>query len=148
MLAFVVAYAARINSAVADRRLERRRDPGLQRLGRLHVIMAVEQDGRRPGDRARAGQHHRVAFCRHGLRHEAEIGQHVDEQSGDLADALVLRADAWMTDIVHQPLDEAVSVGLDVREDGGEVSVGGCHSYDSTSASGKHAICESNRFAR
>lgn len=64
------------------------------------------------------------------------MGQHVDEQSGDFADALVLRADAWMMDIVHQPLDEVVSVRLDVCENGGEVSGGGGHSDDPSVARG------------
>ena len=43
----VVGDAARIEAAVADRRLERRRDPFLDRVGRLHVVVAVDQDGRR-----------------------------------------------------------------------------------------------------
>ena len=45
-LALVVGGAAGVEVAVANRRLERRREPGLQRLGRLHVVVAVDQQGR------------------------------------------------------------------------------------------------------
>ena len=48
-LALVVGGAARVDLAVADRRLERRRLPQLQRIDRLHVVVAVEQDRRRAG---------------------------------------------------------------------------------------------------
>ena len=51
-LAFVVASAARDDDFAAaverlDARLERRRLPQIERIDRLHVIMAVEQDPRR-----------------------------------------------------------------------------------------------------
>jgi hypothetical protein len=61
----------------------------------------------------------------------AEIGQHIDKQRRHFADAFVLRANAWMTDVRHQPLDEAVSVGLDMREDGGKAVVGRYHAGNS-----------------
>ena len=48
-LALVVGGAARVDLAVADGRLERRRLPQVQGIDRLHVVVAVEQDGRRPG---------------------------------------------------------------------------------------------------
>ena len=41
VLAFVVSRAARVNRAACDARLKRRRCPQLQRLRRLHVVMAV-----------------------------------------------------------------------------------------------------------
>ena len=46
-LALVVGRAARVDLAVADRRLERRRGPQVHRVHRLHVVVAVEQDRRR-----------------------------------------------------------------------------------------------------
>ena len=46
-LALVVGGAARVDLAVADRRLERRRLPQLDRIDRLHVVVAVEEDRRR-----------------------------------------------------------------------------------------------------
>ena len=49
VLALVVADAARVDPAIADRRLEGRADPGLQRVRRLHVVVAVEQHGGRAG---------------------------------------------------------------------------------------------------
>jgi hypothetical protein len=47
-LALVVGRAARIEPAVADRRLERRRGPLVEGIGRLHVIMPVDEQCRRP----------------------------------------------------------------------------------------------------
>ncbi|MEJ7666445.1 MAG: hypothetical protein WKG07_46485 [Hymenobacter sp.] len=46
-LALVVGRAARVDLAVANRRLERRGRPQVKRIDRLHIVVAVEQDGRR-----------------------------------------------------------------------------------------------------
>ena len=46
-LALVVGAAARVDLAVAYRGLEGRRDPLVQRINGLHVVVAVEEDGRR-----------------------------------------------------------------------------------------------------
>ena len=48
-LALVVGRAARVDVAVAHGRLEGRRDPFIQRIGRLHVVMPVAQHGRLAG---------------------------------------------------------------------------------------------------
>src|SRR6266699_5486596 len=48
-LAFVVHRSARENLSVAHSRLERRRCPELERLGRLDVVVAVDENGRRSG---------------------------------------------------------------------------------------------------
>ena len=56
------ADAARVDLAVADRRLERRRLPQLQRIDRLHVVVAVEQDRRRAS--ARRASRRRRPDCR------------------------------------------------------------------------------------
>ena len=61
-LAFVVGGAAGVEIAVADDGLKRRRDPFLQRIGRLDVVMAIEQQRRFAG---RAGPFARApADCR------------------------------------------------------------------------------------
>ena len=48
-LPLVVGRAARVDLAVANRRLEGRRLPQIQRIDRLHVVVPVEQDGGRLG---------------------------------------------------------------------------------------------------
>ena len=48
-LALVVAGAARVDVVAAHFGLERRRLPLVQRIGRLHVVVAVEEDGRLAG---------------------------------------------------------------------------------------------------
>ena len=45
-LALVVGGAARVDLAVAHRRLERRAGPQIDRIDRLHVVVAVEEDRR------------------------------------------------------------------------------------------------------
>ena len=45
-LAFVVGCAAREDVAAPHLRLEGRRFPLIERIGRLHIVVAVEQDGR------------------------------------------------------------------------------------------------------
>ncbi len=45
-LALVVGRAARVNLAVAHGCLKRRRRPEIQRIDRLHVVMAVEENRR------------------------------------------------------------------------------------------------------
>ena len=48
-LALVVGGAARVDLAVAHGRLERRAGPQLDRIDRLHVVVAVEEDRRLAG---------------------------------------------------------------------------------------------------
>jgi hypothetical protein len=47
-LSLVVGRAARVQPAIADRRLERRRGPLVERIGRLDVVMTVDEQRRRP----------------------------------------------------------------------------------------------------
>ncbi len=65
-LSFVVRCAARKNVTVFQHRLERRRVPQLERIRRLNIIMAVDQNRRsagamfvtRPNDRMTCGRDH------------------------------------------------------------------------------------------
>jgi hypothetical protein len=59
-LPLVVGRAARVEVAVTDRRLVRRRVPQLQRLGRLHVVVPVDHHGGLPRHVRALGVHHRV----------------------------------------------------------------------------------------
>ena len=60
-LAFVVGGAAGVEVAVAAGRLERGGGPLFQRLGRLHVVMAVDQGRRGAGHGRRLGVDQRMA---------------------------------------------------------------------------------------
>ena len=117
VLALVVADAAGIDPPVADGRLERRAQPRFIRLGRLHVVVAIEQHGGLGGVRTAPAQHHRVVLGGDRLNVHAQRPQHADEKLRDLGDPLVLRADGRVADVVHQPFDEALAVRIDVRED-------------------------------
>jgi len=119
MLPLVVGDAARKDAAVADRRLERRAVPQVERVRRLYIIVAVEQHSRRTLRLEPAAHHHRMALGRYQPCLETELVEHADQQISDLLDSDVMGADAWMPDIVDQPLQEAVAVGIDVSEDVG-----------------------------
>ncbi len=127
VLSLVVADAAGVDAPVADGRLEGRAHPRLVGLGRLHVVMAVEEDGRLAGHVRSAAEHHRMAAGRNRLDLHAELAEHVDEQCRHLGDALVLGADARMADIVHQPFDEGGAVLFDMGEDALQRCVSGRH---------------------
>ncbi len=120
VLALVVADAARIKPPVADCRLEGRRDPLLDRVGRLYVVVSVEQHGRFARCLLPSRHHHRVALGGDEAGFEADPREHLDKQGADLGDADVLGADARMAQIGDQALQEAVAVGIDMREDGGQ----------------------------
>ena len=45
MLALVVGATAAVQAASADLGLERRAGPGVQQVGRLHVVVAVHEHG-------------------------------------------------------------------------------------------------------
>src|SRR6185295_13962674 len=65
----VVRDAARIEAAVADLRLERRALPPLEWIGRLHVVVPVDQKGRSVRRAEPLAVHHRVA----GRRDDADV---------------------------------------------------------------------------
>ena len=74
-LPLVVGRAAGVEVAVADRRLEGRRDPLVERIGRLHVVVAVDQHRRRAGHRRRLGIDDRMAGRLDQFDREASAGE-------------------------------------------------------------------------
>ena len=67
-LPFVVGRSARIDVVVANVGLKRRRLPFVQRIGRLHIVMPVEQHGRLARRAQPFGVHQRIAFAFDQLR--------------------------------------------------------------------------------
>src|SRR5678815_4642757 len=110
MLAFVVRNPTCIDAAVADGRLEWRSYPQIERIGWLHVVMAVKQHRRRALRFQPARHHHGMAGGRYQPRVEAEAGEHSDQNLRRFPDAHIVRADARMAHIVDQPLDETVAL--------------------------------------
>ena len=120
-LALVVGGAARVDLAVADRRLERRRLPQLERIDRLHVVVAVEQDRRR-------------ALGAEPVAVDDGIARRLDQPDVLQADAAHLvggplgaapdvgrvlrqRADAGDREVVLEFVDVAIAVGVDEVDD-------------------------------
>src|SRR5437016_11905201 len=66
-LALVIRGAASEQLAVPHRRLERRRGPLVQGLGRLYIVMPVDEQRRRAGHFGPDAPHHRVRLAREKL---------------------------------------------------------------------------------
>ena len=123
-LAFVVAGPARDDDLAAagqrlDARLERRRLPQVQRIDRLHVIMAIEQHAR-AGDAVRLAHHHRMALgWAHvgGKTDAAQVGGHM--LGGGPALFLVRRVGGNRGDAQQrkQALDAFVDILVDAVQD-------------------------------
>ena len=120
-LPLVVGRAARVNLAVADGRLERRRLPEVERIDRLHVVVAVEEDRRRARRAKPVAVHDREARrldqpdilqadAPHLLRRPLGATLHV---------VLVLRqrADAGNREVLFQFLDIPVAMRVDEVDD-------------------------------
>ncbi len=120
-LALVVGRAARVDLAVADRGLERRRFPQVHRIDRLHVVVAVEEDGRRAFRAQPVAVDDRIAW-RVDQAHvaEADAAHLVGGPLGAAADVggvLRQRADAGNREILLELFDVAVAVGVDEVDD-------------------------------
>ena len=121
-LALVVGRPAGVELAVAHRGLERRRRPQLQRIDRLHVVMAVEEDRGRPRRAQPVGVHHRVA----GRFDEARV-LHPDSlelvlrplgAAADVGRVLGQCADARDGQVRLQLLDVVIAIEVDEIDDG------------------------------
>ena len=76
-LSLVVRRAARVNSTVANRRLKRRRRPFLQRFGRLHIVVPVNQNRRPCRIVPRLGDNRRMTSRLIDIRLKAEVDEFV-----------------------------------------------------------------------
>ncbi len=131
-LAFVVAGAARDDDLAAaverlDARLERRRLPQIERIDRLHVVMAVEQHARRlavaHAPLPRFADHHRMAL-RSAARWSRSRGCAVggDMLGGGAAVRRVGRIGRDRLDAQQreQPLEAGVEIAVDAVENRGQ----------------------------
>jgi hypothetical protein len=116
-LALVVGRSARVDLAVANGRLERRRRPLVERIHRLHVIVAVEQDRRCTGRAQPVAVDDGVA----GRVDQADV-LHADAlqflrrplgTAAHVAGVLRQRADAGDREVLLQLVDVAIAVHVD-----------------------------------
>ena len=121
-LAFVVTGAARENVVAADLRLEGRRLPLVERVGRLHVVVAVEKDGglARRIQPFRIDQRIAFAFDQLGGGHprRAQLVQSEFGGAPDIGLVFRERADARNAQEGFQPLQKIGLVLLVVVHDG------------------------------
>ena len=117
-LSLVVHGAARVELAVAHNGLEGLRGPQLERLGRLNVVVPVEQRGRLAGGAQPLSVDDGVARGLHHLhaRHSelSQLGREVLGAAQHVGLVLGLGADARDAERGLQVFDEAVLVLLEV----------------------------------
>ena len=121
-LALVVGGAARVDLAVAHRRLERRRLPEIERIDRLYIVMPVEEDGRRTLGAEPVSVHNGEAWCLDQPNVlETDASHFVGGPLGATLDvAAMLRqcADARYRQILLELVDVPVAIGVDEVDDG------------------------------
>ncbi len=78
-LAFVVCRTAGVQLAVPNRRREGRCDPFVERIDRLNVVVAVDQQRRGPGDRRAFGPDHRLPVSLDEGRYRAAQAPKISE---------------------------------------------------------------------
>ena len=104
-----------------DARLERRRLPKIERIDRLHVIVAVEQHLRTRRPAAALADHHRMTRGRPHRGLEAETAEIAgDEFGGRAALRLIggIGGDRLNSHELEQALEAAVEIGIDPVENG------------------------------
>ena len=118
-LSLVVAGPTRVELAVADRRLEGGRRPFVQRLRRLHVVVAVDEEGGAPVDMGALGPDHRMPGPLDQLDLAApEPAQVVAEPFGGppaVAGAVGVGADAGDAEKLGELAEHAVLLTRDER---------------------------------
>jgi hypothetical protein len=111
-MAFVIAHSTGVHLAFANRRLEGRRVPQLEGLGRLDVVVIVEEQCPiapasslgKDGRRATGGHdpHRKLAAC-----------EHVGHELGALGHASVMSGDAWLGTEPTQLIQGGLHLSLD-----------------------------------
>ncbi len=117
-LPLVVGGAAGVQIAAANGGFKCRRGPEVQRLGRLHIVMAVEEDGRFAGRAQRFAIDERVHFRGQDFDVVEARGAQLfgDPLRGALDVRLVLglRADAWNPQEFVELVQMFVALGINV----------------------------------
>ena len=96
-LPFVVGRAARKNVAVLQHRIERRRIPQLERIGRLHVVMPVNQNRAATFSMLIARPNDRMTRSRNQFRLQSDAAQFLNQPMrafGELFRIIVVRGNA------------------------------------------------------
>ena len=116
-LPLVIACAPAVEPAIADRRFERWALPEVERLRRLDVVMAVEQQGVGFGILLDFADDHRLSRRLENLGWDAEVSEDPRQEPRALFDTFVLGADAGLADEGLERLERLLPVGVDVVVD-------------------------------
>ena len=117
-VALVVGHTPGVEAPVTDRRLERRREPLLERVRRLDVVVVVEEQGR-GGAALDLGVDGGRVVGRHDLGRQAPAAHQGGDGVGRLGQRIALGRDARQTAELGEAVEVALGVGFDVRLEGG-----------------------------
>ena len=113
-LSFIVADAAPVELAVADFRLEGRAVPEFERLGRLDIVMVVDEQSLGAAAFALA-ENDRGAAGFHDLDGKTTFFKHLGDKSGTFTDAPVLGTDARLGDQAAELLEAFFEVIFEIE---------------------------------
>src|SRR5579885_563890 len=102
MLALIVRDSTGIDAASANSGLKRWREPFLQRIGWLYIVVAVEQNSRSFGANVIFPKDHRPAAGRQNLYCQLHLAHHLGHIVCDLSNAFSIGANAWVAQVVEQ----------------------------------------------
>ncbi len=111
-IAFVIGDAAREQLAISHVRIKRRRRPQVDGIGRLHIVVIVDQQ--RTGAVAQRGEEHGRTAGLDGLHVSAQMGQMDAHQIRHLGHALTGGGDAGLRDKDFEVVNEAIAVSGEV----------------------------------
>lgn len=130
-LPLVVGGAAGVDAAITDGRLEGGRLPAIERIGRLHVVVTVDQGRRRSRGTRPFAVHDRMPGGLDQFRRQSRCFETFLHKPGCLADIVAVPrvgTDAGDPQQILQFVDEAVGVlfeeGFDLGESLGRIHVG------------------------
>src|ERR1700732_1628709 len=103
MLALVVAYTACIETAIANGRLKRWRNPFLKRVGWLDIVMPIKQNGWSAGPGIIFAENHGPAVSGQNAYRHAHLSYHGRDIFRDFTNPLTIDTDAWTAQIIDQP---------------------------------------------
>ena len=107
--------------SIHELRVEGGAVPKFQRVGGLHVVVAIEQDARRlrAGGPGMGGEHHRMTRRRPNLNRETKFGQLIAEPFGCLLNVrrvIRLRADAGDPQQIKKSFARVFEILIDPRQ--------------------------------
>src|SRR5579859_3076623 len=116
VLPFIVTHPTRIKASIAYRWLKRRRNPFLQGIRRLNIVVSIKQDGRQIGPRDIFAKDHRPASSRQDLHRQTNFAHNPGDIVSNRIDPLTIGADTRTPQVVDQAVEELLAMCVNMSE--------------------------------